>query len=85
MAEGVKEMLRAAALGLTIVKSYQGLPFNGSDEIFFCTELNSVCKWDPEVEDWKAMSLERFAPHLETDIRNDRKAAIRDQKARKNA
>ena len=55
------DLLHARMAGLTIVGSYQDMPVNGSDEIFFCVDLNSVCKWIPEAEDWKSMSMDNFA------------------------
>lgn len=83
MDEEESDIGQAEMAGLTIVDSYQHMPVEGDDVIYFCKDLNSVCKWSVEAQDWKAMSMEHFAPHLATDMHNDRRAAIRDQKARK--
>jgi len=66
------------------LKNKESLPAYGHPgEIFYCTDVNKLMVWQEDSQSWAAINTALSRELFPVDELNDRRGAIRDQKARK--
>jgi hypothetical protein len=59
------------------------LPGRNDGDTYLITSMNAICRWDAKEKDYQILPLEAFRWPKPEDEFNDRRGAIRAQKAKK--